>query len=43
MNELLRSDEDISIEELLICAEEARLWEEKSREDEERTIENGDL
>ena len=43
MNEILRPNEKITIEELLIFAEEARLWEEASREDEERNLENGTL
>lgn len=43
MNEFLRSEEVLTDEEILLCAEAARLWEEDSREDEERKIENGDL
>lgn len=43
MNEFLRSEEVLTDEEILLCAEAARLWEEGSREDEERKIENGDL
>ena len=36
MNEFLRSDEVLTGEEIAICAEEARLWEEEGRDDEER-------
>lgn len=36
MNEFLRSNEVLTDEELLICAEAARLWEDEGREDEER-------
>lgn len=43
MNEFLRSEEVLTDEEILLCAEAARLWEEDSREDEERKIDNGDL
>lgn len=36
MNEFLRSNEVLTDEELLICVEAARLWEDEGREDEER-------
>lgn len=36
MNEFLQSDEVLTDEEIVICAEEARLWEEEGRDDEER-------
>lgn len=36
MNEILRSDEVLTDEEILLCAEAARLWEEEGRNDEER-------
>lgn len=35
MNKFLKSDEVLTDEEIVICAEEARLWEE-GRDDEER-------
>ena len=34
MNEFLQSDEVLTDEEIVLCAEAARLWEEESRDDE---------
>lgn len=42
MNEFLQSDEMLTDEEIVLCTEAARLWEE-GRNDEERKIDNGDL
>lgn len=36
MNEFLKSDEVLTDEEIAICAEEVRLWEEEGRDDKER-------
>ena len=35
MNEFLRSDEVLTDEEIVLCAEAARLWEEEGRDDED--------
>lgn len=35
MNEFLQSYEVLTDEEIVLCAEAARLWEEESRDDEE--------
>ena len=42
MNELLRSSENLTDEEILLCAEALRLWEEDSR-NEERNNDDGNL
>lgn len=42
MNELLRLEEDTDYEEMLLCAEAARLWEGESGEGKEE-INNGYL
>lgn len=42
MNEFLQSDEVLTDEEILICAEEARLWEDDSHEDKEKEIKNNE-
>lgn len=42
MNEFLQSDEVLTDEEIVLCTEAARLWEE-DRDDEERKMNNGDL
>ena len=36
MNEFLQNDEMLTDEEIAICAEAARLWEDESRDDKER-------
>lgn len=44
MHEFLRSNEVLTDEELYVCAEAARLWEDEGREDEKKgKIDNGDL
>lgn len=35
MNEFLRSNEVLTDEEILLCAEATRLWEDEGRDDEE--------
>lgn len=42
MNEFLRSDEMLTDEEIVLCAEAARLWEEE-RVNEERNYSNGNI
>ena len=36
MNEFLRFEEVLTDEEIVLCAEAARLWEEDNRNDDER-------
>ena len=45
MHEFLQSSEMLTDEELYICAEAARLWEDEGREDDEKKgkINNGDV
>lgn len=42
MNEFLRSNEVLTDEEILLCVEAVRLWEE-SRENEERKNDNANV
>ena len=43
MNEFLRSNESLTDEELLICEEASRLWEENCNDEKEGTNRNGYL
>ena len=43
MNEFLRSDEVLTDEEIVLCTEAARLWEEGCNDEEERKMNNGNL